>query len=160
MNLILFGFKGVGKTYFGKRLAQKTNRPFFDTDEMLAHAFNQSPKQLYESLGKAQFRDLETQAIHLLRDVKDSIIALGGGAICNSQNRDFLQKLGLFVYLQASLETIQERQVSLIEGPISLIYRERLPIYESIPAKVVNVDCRENDSIIEELRSFLWHPIS
>jgi len=40
MNLILFGFKKCGKTYYGKRIAKELGLPFLDTDQRLEEIYS------------------------------------------------------------------------------------------------------------------------
>ena len=35
MNIILMGYRGCGKTTIGRIVAEKLQRPFFDTDAMI-----------------------------------------------------------------------------------------------------------------------------
>src|SRR5207302_1037919 len=111
VNLILFGFKASGKTYFGKKLANQLNCPFIDTDEELLGKFHScSISQLYKTLGKKNFRHEEEKMIFSLHTQKQSVIALGGGgAILNKNIVPFLQTLGDLIYLKTSFETVKER---------------------------------------------------
>lgn len=152
MNLILFGFKGSGKTYLGHRLAQKVSRPFIDTDESIAVLYGQklSSRAIYETIGKEKFRVLEKMAIANLASVHDSIIAVGGGAVCDPDSAFLLQQIGHLVHLQASLKTIQHRKTALCFGSVDQLYHERKAIYESLAASSVNVD-RSEGEILHEL---------
>lgn len=148
MNLILFGFRGCGKTYYGRRLAEKLQKPFFDTDAILV-GFHKgpeiTPRAIYQTFGEKYFRALETEAILSLTAVQDSIIALGGGAVLNSDNLKILQPLGELIYLEAKFETIEPRV-----GPLRALYEERKPLYESIPARKISVEKPESH-VLEEL---------
>src|SRR5689334_18525522 len=103
MNLLLFGFKASGKTHFGQLLAHKMHRPFIDTDDLLLELYkketgqSKKAKQIYEKLGEKGFRELEKRTLYLLKEVQNSIIALGGGAVLDPENVLFLQKVGALV---------------------------------------------------------------
>jgi shikimate kinase len=171
MNLILFGFKGCGKTHFGRLLAQTMRRPFIDTDDLISELFAQqkgkrlSPKEIYKQMGKDGFRALEREAILRLEGVQDSIISLGGGAVLDPDNVAFLQKLGELVYLEAGPETLRKRVMSE-ELPAFLdakdplgsfveMVHERKPIYESIPARRINTENLDEAGVLAALRSIL-----
>lgn len=157
MNLILFGFKGSGKTHFGKLLARKMERPFIDTDEGI--------KDLYTQVGPQQFRALERAAIVKLQHVENSIIALGGGAVLDPQNVELLQTIGALVYLKTGPETLKKR---IFQGKLPAFFdpkdpeksfwkmiQEREPIYRSIPARCVDTDALDEAGVIAALTSIL-----
>jgi shikimate kinase len=171
MNLILFGFKGCGKTHFGKLLAQKMRRPFIDTDDVIAELHAQKTgrrlraREIYRELGKESFRALESEALLTLEKAENSIIALGGGAVLDPANVEFLQKIGALVYLEASPETLRKR-VLLEETPAFLdqsdplksfldMVHERKPIYESLPARRINTEILDEAGVLAALRSIL-----
>jgi shikimate kinase len=171
MNLILFGFKGSGKSHFGKLLAQKTQRPFLDTDELLSKLYYQeththlSSNQIHQKIGAASFRALEKKVVFSLKGVKDTIIALGGGAILDPDSAAFLQTLGSLVYLSASDETLKTRILKEElpdffdkNDPLGSFHRmiqERLPIYTSIPAQKIDVDALDEAGVLASLQSIL-----
>jgi shikimate kinase len=159
MNIILFGFKGCGKTHFGKLLAKELKRPFIDLDDHIVALYAQttgqllSPRQIYQLLGETDFRSLENKAVVGLSEVKNSIIALGGGAVLSPVNRKILTKKGRLVYLQASLKTIKLRGIRLAAGPIEKLYHERKPAYQSIPAPCIPLDNLDEAGVISALCS-------
>jgi shikimate kinase len=159
MNIILFGFKGSGKTYLGKRCSAALGCPFIDTDELIEkmYASRISLREIYKIEGEANFRMLERAAILSLPSKPPSIIATGGGAVLNPENVQDLQKIGKLVYLKASFDTIKKRLTTtpaFVDKANSLeaIYRKRLPIYESIPAIALDVDLCDEVECIAKLR--------
>ncbi len=160
MNIILFGFKGSGKTYLGKRFSASLNCPFIDTDELIEEMYGKKINtcEIYKIVGEKAFRDLERSAILSLPLSPPSVIALGGGAVCNPENVRDLQNIGKLVYLKASFETLKKRITTMpafatnIES-LHRIYQERLPIYEAIPAFVLDVDLFNERESIMRLRT-------
>lgn len=171
MNLILFGFKGAGKTHFGRKFAHRLHRPFIDTDELLEELYAEEKgerlisRQIFQKLGGVGFRAFEKQAILTLTGIKDSVIALGGGAVIDPENVAFLQKLGAMVYLKASPETLRKRMQQAVErGESSKVIdekifwqliQERFPLYESIPCDTVDTDKLDEEGVVAALRSIL-----
>lgn len=154
MNLILFGFKGSGKTHFGKLLAHQSGRPFIDTDDLIVEIFGQKDltiRQVYHLVGEIEYRVLESEAIRRLRGYQKSVIALGAGAILNPVNREQLEKLGTLIYLETSLETLIKRKIDSVVGPIESLYHQRLPLYRAIPAIKINTDSFDETTILEKL---------
>lgn len=171
MNLILFGFKGCGKTHFGKLLAKQLHRPFIDTDDLLSTLFakktgeQHTPRTIHAQIGEAPFRALESEALQDLKDKKGVIIALGGGTVLDATNVALLQGIGCLVYLCASAATLQKR-IANDNLPAFLdekdptasfltIFQERKSLYESIPAAKVDVDLLDEAGVLAALRSIL-----
>lgn len=160
MNLILFGFKGCGKTYFGQKLAEKVRAPFIDTDQLLSDIL--SPRQLHQSLGKEAFRAHEKSVVLSLKPSVPTIIATGGATVLDPDNVLHLKTLGRLVYLNAPLELLKRRLLSDLpsfleaEDPIGSLAREyakRASIYASIPAKQICLETLDEASVLTELCS-------
>lgn len=171
MNLLLFGFKASGKTHFGKLLSIKMHRPFIDTDDLILELYmketekRRNAREIYAEIGKEAFRALEKRALHLLKNVKDAIIALGGGAVLDPDNLAFLQTVGAMVFLKASPEKLKERIFrdelpSFLdpkdpEGSFYRMVQERDPIYQSIPARSIDTDALDEAGVLAALNSIL-----
>jgi shikimate kinase len=141
LNTILFGFKGSGKTHLGRLWAQEKGMAFFDSDErmILLDGRGLSIRELYQQLGEEPFRALEKRALFSFQGVTHSVIALGGGAILDSESLLFLQALGSLVFIDASLELILERGISIPGQDIRALYAKRRPLYEAIHARRIYV---------------------
>lgn len=171
MNVLLFGFKASGKTHLGKLLSKELKRPFIDTDDLIMQLYLEefgkalSVREIHQTLSEAGFRILEKTAIHKLKSNSNAIIALGGGAILDPDNLSYLQTIGKLIYLRASFYTVQKRILSgtipsFIDSAnpkeaLNKIYQNRLPVYESIPAKCVNVDLMDEAGCIAALCSIV-----
>lgn len=156
MNVIIFGFKGCGKTHFGKLLAKKLAWSQIDTDDLIIQLHgnkNCTARDVYKEIGPAKFRALETQAILSLNDVHNSVISLGGGAILDPQNVIILQEIGTMIYLETSLETIRKRGINHVDGPIDQLFYQRLPIYRAINAHKINTDQLNEQEVIATLEN-------
>jgi shikimate kinase len=155
--MILFGFKGAGKTHLGKYLSRALNRPFIDTDDLICALFPKrgfTVRAIHQELGESAFRKLEKRAIQTLTTDANAVIALGGGAILDPDHVDYLQKIGRLIYLKASFHTIQKRISSFVDSEaLYQIYCERLPIYESISAEVIDVDLLDEAGCLAALCS-------
>ena len=102
MNILFIGFKGCGKTFFGEAVAKELGLDFIDIDDVIEdiHAEGISCRQIYKKYGKESFRNMETKALKKLKQVKDSVIALGGGTLDKEENRAIVKSLGRKVYLK------------------------------------------------------------
>ena len=142
--MILFGFQHVGKSFYGAKLAQKLNLPFLDTDLLIEEKIGYSFRTLWQE-SEEKYREVEKEVIANLPP--NHVIATGGGAILDIENRKQLAKLGKLIYLKMKKETLKMRYKD--PKKFEELYAFRLPIYEAIPAQTVELD----DKSIEEV---LW----
>jgi len=171
MNLILFGFKGSGKTHFGKLLALKMHRPFIDTDDLVVELYTKQTgkkrniREIYRELQEEGFRKLEKETLPLLKNLKNAIIATGGGLVLDPENVAILEKIGALVFLKASPHKLKQRIFkdelpSFIEkgdptASFLQMVHEREPIYASIKARAVDTDVLDEAGILAALNSIL-----
>ena len=83
MKIFLIGFMGSGKTYWGKRLSEKMDIPFFDLDEKIVEHEEKPITQIFAEDGEEYFRLLEKDVLHLLTESHETfVMACGGGTPC------------------------------------------------------------------------------
>jgi shikimate kinase len=169
MNLILYGFKRVGKTTYGKKLAKKIKWPFIDTDDLMIEAYQKQghPRlEIYEihEILKERFRDLEEQVVQGL-NINHFVIAVGGGTILRPNCQEHLKKIGLLVYLKQEKEQTK-RALSTGRIPSFLdqenfddsfekMYQQREPIYEQLADKVLDVSHLQEEEVLQALEKFI-----
>jgi len=102
---------GAGKTTIGKKLAEKLNYNFLDTDELIEQKENKRITEIFAASGENYFRKLETGILLELsaQKIDDTIISTGGGIIIKEENIEIMKNTGKLVYLKASIETIIKR---------------------------------------------------
>ena len=99
MNLILYGFKSCGKTTIGRKASKSMNCAFYDTDNLVESLYQIktgqciSAREIFQSEGETYFRGLEREILPLITNIKNSIIAVGGGLVLDPSNRCFLEKM-------------------------------------------------------------------
>ncbi len=109
-NLIfLIGFMGSGKSFIGKKLADKMQMPFCDMDEWIERSEKRSIKDIFAREGETYFRALEKKYLRTFGQVQELIIATGGGTPCFFNNMDYMNKKGLTIYLKTNPELLAER---------------------------------------------------
>lgn len=100
---------GAGKTTIGRRLAKNLHKTFMDADQELEKRTGASVALIFDVEGESGFREREMRIIDELTLTDDVVLATGGGAVLNSQNRDALSSRGFVVYLHAAVEELIER---------------------------------------------------
>jgi shikimate kinase/3-dehydroquinate synthase len=108
-NLVITGFSGTGKSLVAKEIARRLNWDFLDTDNEIVKQAGKRIAQIFRQEGEARFRELERETIREACQQRQTVIAIGGGAIVDPQNYKLLAKTGLIVCLEAKPETIYER---------------------------------------------------
>jgi 3-dehydroquinate synthase len=108
-NLVITGFSGTGKSVVGSEVARRLSRDFADTDDEIVKQAGKPVAQIFRQDGEGRFRELERETIRKACQQRQTVIAIGGGAIVEPQNYELLAKTGLIVCLEARPETIYER---------------------------------------------------
>ncbi len=143
-KVILIGFRCVGKTTIGKKLAETLNWNFLDLDEEIQKRAGKTIKEMVEERGWEYFRKMEKEEMKKLENLKNIVIALGGGSVIHKDEMSNLLKKSLIVWLFAPAEVIVKRMKedektasqrpalknSSLEKEVEEVLRERLPLYE------------------------------
>jgi len=80
-NIILIGFMAAGKDTVGRVLARQTGRSFLSTDELIELRENRTISEIFNDAGEGYFRRLEREILEKIKDVKNTVIATGGGIV-------------------------------------------------------------------------------
>lgn len=104
---------GAGKTTVGRALAKSLRWNFLDLDDVIEQRERKTVAEIFAS-GEPAFRQAESAALAaLLQDRRagsDLILALGGGAFVQKQNRDALNSAGaITILLEAPVEELRRR---------------------------------------------------
>ena len=160
MNVILCGMMGVGKTAVGERLAQKLGRRWIDTDILIEEKYG-GIAEIFERFGEEYFRGLETQTARMIGAKDGLIVSVGGGFVLKESNVTELKGNGKFVYLRATIETLETRLQAdetrpLLKGgtlleKIKTLMERRAEIYENCADFTVDVDGKTPIQVAEEI---------
>ncbi len=112
--MFLIGFMGAGKTSVGRALASRLGWRFCDLDQMIESREGATVAAIFARHGESGFRAAESRMLReLLQDVSsrhDLVVALGGGAFAQPQNREELERSGaITVLLEAPIEELRRR---------------------------------------------------
>jgi shikimate kinase len=169
MNIILIGYRCTGKTSVGKKISERLRMPFYDTDELVKNHTGKTIREIVEEKGWESFRKEEKSVVRGLSSLVDTIIAAGGGAVVDAENRDALKRNGLFLWLTADVRTIVERMKKDrvageqrpplssdgLERETSEILQKRTPIYRQLADFTIDTSGKEIDAIADEACNLL-----
>lgn len=122
MRVILVGFMGSGKTTLGKKIANRLEIPFIDSDAEIEAHFGKSISEIFVEFGESHFREIESEYIDALDLREEFVLATGGGMPCFANNMDRLNLLGTSFYLERSPKELTNRLMNakakrpLVEG--------------------------------------------
>jgi shikimate kinase len=160
-NIFLVGPMGAGKSTVGKQLAKSLGRDFYDSDKEIEKRTGVSIAWIFEMEGEAGFRLRERKVINELTELKNIVLATGGGAVLAEENRRVLRSRGYVVYLSASVEQLLRRtnkdknrpllQTGQPEDKITGLMAERAPLYKD----VADIELRTGDQSIQYVVSGL-----
>jgi len=117
-HIVLTGMMGSGKTAVGERLARRLGLPFYDADSLLEAEVGRGIADLFAGEGEAHFRALERQLVGRLLGEPPGVIATGGGAFVDRENRTRLKAAGTVVCLLADPETLLARVAPTAHRPL------------------------------------------
>lgn len=108
-RIYIIGFMGSGKTTLGKKLAAGLQWSFIDLDKEIEDKAGKTINEIFSDSGEEFFRKLESGTLRNLDIQKDTVISVGGGAPCFSNNMDFMNKTGIVVYLRLTPGQLKSR---------------------------------------------------
>lgn len=118
MAVAFVGLPGAGKSAVGRRLAQRLQLPFVDSDLLIEKRIGCSIREFFEREGEARFRDIEQHVIAELAASASGVLATGGGAVLRQPNRQQLRAHFHVVYLRSSPEALFRRLRHDIKRPL------------------------------------------
>lgn len=164
-NLILIGPMGAGKTTVGRALGRRLKREFFDSDREIEARTGVDIRTIFEYEGETGFRNRECAVIDELTSKRNIILATGGGAVLNPDNREVFKSRGLVILLNISVDEQlartrmdKTRPLLQVDDPRALLERmreERLPIYRSAADLEINSNNRNMKNVIAKICTFL-----
>jgi shikimate kinase len=169
MKIILIGYRCTGKTEVGKKISERLSISFYDTDEIIQSHTGKTIREIVEEEGWDAFRSEERAIIKKLASLTDGVIAAGGGAIMDAENRKTLKHNGLCIWLTADVSTIVARMRNdrastaqrpplsngSLERETSEILKTREPIYQELADCIVDTAGKGIDAVVDEICSSL-----
>jgi shikimate kinase len=160
-NIFLIGPMGSGKTAVGRHLARLFRYTFHDSDADIEAKTGVDIPFIFEKEGEAGFRIREKESIDRLTRLESIVLATGGGAVIESDNRRALAERGVVVYLATSVDQQIERTRHARHRPLlndtnpeqrleELMLR-RAVLYAEIADLTISTDGRRVQLVAEEI---------
>jgi|TARA_B100001142_G_C14057886_1_gene548485 shikimate kinase len=113
MNIILIGYMGCGKTTIGNNISKILNKNFVDLDTYIELNENLSISEIFKTKGEVYFRKIEAKHLKdLLSSNSDTVISLGGGTPCYSNNIKLINSFKS-IYLNCPVSILSKRLLNI-----------------------------------------------
>jgi shikimate kinase len=165
-GIYLVGFMGSGKSTIGRLLAHRMGWSFFDTDDEIEAAEKTSIAALFDSRGEAEFRRLEAGILReharWIERGRAAVVALGGGAFAEPENRRVLEDHGVTVWLDCPLWVVEQRVAQASHRPLGRDPKTLAALYdlrrESYALADIHVPITGDDPAVA-VEAILRHPL-
>ena len=147
-NLFLYGPPASGKSTWAKRIAVATGRKLVDLDAEIVKAEGRSIPEIFAAEGEKAFRTIEKKCLFSIcgggtpPPQGGQVVALGGGALLDSENRKIAEASGRVVVLDCPIETLKarisggDRPLSADAAKLETLVKSRAAHYASFPNHV------------------------
>lgn len=166
--MFLIGFMGAGKSSVGRALAERLGWSFQDLDDVIERSQEKSVARVFAESGEPAFRAAESAALRqVLEESGDEpaglVLALGGGAFAQRENRRALHHSGgAVVLLQAPVEELRRRcarepgRRPLAVDPVRFekLFAERKAAYDLAPLRVETMN-KSVEQVAAEIESMI-----
>jgi shikimate kinase len=160
-SLFLTGPMGAGKSTIGRQLARRLKLAFHDSDHEIEQRTGVDIPLIFELEGEAGFRKREKAAIDELTQSPGIVLATGGGAILDPENRAHLTSRGTVIYLHASVpqqlrRTGRDRNRPLLQTASPRTKLEELmairePLYLETADLIIETDGKRVADVVREI---------
>jgi shikimate kinase len=164
-RVLLIGMMGSGKSTIGRLLADATDWPYADNDEIVVRAQGASPRRLLAERGEAEMRRAESDALAAGLEMSPPVIVgVAAGVILDPADRQALGDGGIVVWLRAAADELAVRAAGADHRPwldadpvawMRAALDEREPLYSSVADHVVDTDGRSADEAVAGLLGWL-----
>src|SRR5271170_6769353 len=160
-NIFLIGPMGSGKTAVGRHLARLFRFAFHDSDADIEAKTGVDIPFIFEKEGEKGFRLREKESIERLTRLDSIVLATGGGAVTDADNRRVLAERGAVIYLETSIDQQLERTRHARHRPLLVdtdpeqklkeLMLRRAELYAEIADLTVSTDGRRVQLVAEEI---------
>lgn len=152
---------GAGKSTIGRHLAKSLGLEFVDSDHEIERRTGASIPLIFDIEGEAGFRLREKKVIDELSRRTGVVLATGGGAVLDEENRAHLRERGTVIYLYATVDqllarTAKDRNRPLLQtsdprARLQQLLEARDLLYREVAALVVDTGGRSARTAEKEI---------
>jgi shikimate kinase len=152
---------GAGKSTIGRQLSRQLRMTFYDSDREIENRTGVDIPLIFELEGEQGFRKRERLVIDELTSLPDIVLATGGGAILDADNRKHMAERGLVIYLHASVNqqlarTKHDRNRPLLQTDnprqrLDDLMQLRDPLYREIADLVIDTDGKRVMAVVNQI---------
>lgn len=152
---------GAGKTTIGRQLARLTGKTFYDSDHEIEARTGVRIPVIFEIEGEAGFRVRESEMIAELATLPNIVLATGGGAVLDPNNRQVLANHGTVIYLRAGIDDILARtqhdknrpllQTVNPRAKLEALFAQRDPLYREVADVVIDTSRQNINTLVHRL---------
>lgn len=160
-NIFLIGPMGAGKSAVGRQLARMLHLDFVDSDDEIELRTGVDIPFVFEKEGEEGFRKREASVIDDLSQRDGIVLATGGGAVVEPQNRNHLGARGFVIYLHTTVDqqlarTRKGRGRPMLDSDnpravLEALMAAREPLYREIADLTVETDGRKVRAVANEI---------
>lgn len=152
LNIALIGMPYSGKSFIGKRLSEKLNMDYCDTDEVLSMEHHSLEEILNANKNETTYRHYESKVIKDLSLKTGQIISTGGGCVTISENIDFLHFNSVVCYIDTPIEVLltridDTRPLVKHGDDLRKLFEQRKELYQASASLIID-GCKSIDEII------------
>ncbi|MDA3021738.1 MAG: shikimate kinase [Actinomycetota bacterium] len=161
--LVLVGAPGAGKSSVGRRVAQRLDVEFVDTDHLIEQEAGMKVADIFVTIGEVEFRRIEQVVVaDALRDQR-GVVALGGGAVMNPNTGALLAEQ-FVVWLNVSLadaahrvgmNTARPLLLGNVRGQLKSLMDERAPTYGAVSTYTVDTSGKSLKVLADEVAALV-----
>lgn len=107
--IVLVGMMGTGKSTIGRKLANKLNLQFYDSDKIIEERQGLSVRDIHDYRGEDYFKNLEVEVISEVLKYGVVILSTGGESFLTEEVREIVKKSAVSIWLDTTPEVIHER---------------------------------------------------
>lgn len=166
MNIVLIGYRGVGKSEVGGIVARRLGMKYVGMDAAIVTRAGMPIPEIVAQHGWPHFRDMESAEVRELAGLDNLVIDTGGGVIERPENIEVLRKNARLFWLQASVTTIVARIQDNAERPaltsgksftdeVAEVLERRTPLYAGAAHHAIETDALTPDQVAERIIG-LW----
>ncbi|MBX2930445.1 MAG: AAA family ATPase [Chitinophagaceae bacterium] len=125
MKIFLIGMMGSGKSFLCQQLAERLQINAYDLDDLIEAKEQKTIEEIFNTKGEDYFRTKETEILKSFAHKENFVVATGGGTACFNNNIEWMNKQGITIWLNISLDVIAKR---LLKGK----EKEQRPLIKDI----------------------------